>query len=87
MFKHLPFGVSLAQDIFQAIMLYVFGDIDGVEVVVNNLLIWTENKEQHDAILRKTIERARERNLKFNKDKSQIKQDLHWPCVKREGGV
>ena len=58
MFKCLPFGVSSAQDIFQAIMLDVFGDIYGVEVVVDDLLIWAENEEHDDAIPRKTLERV-----------------------------
>ena len=75
MFKRLPFGVSSAQDVFQAIMTDIFGDIEGVEVVVDDLLIWAENDEQHDTILRKTLDRARQRNLKLNRDKSQIKQD------------
>ena len=38
MFKHLPFGLS-SQDIFQRIMSEMFHDIEGVEVVVDNLLI------------------------------------------------
>ena len=40
MFKRLPFNISSAQDVFQAIMSDIFGDIDGVEVVVDDLLIW-----------------------------------------------
>ena len=60
MFKRLPFGVSSAQDVFQAIMTDIFGDIEGVEVVVDDLLIWAENDEQHDTILRKTLDRARQ---------------------------
>ena len=69
------FGVSSAQDIFQVIMTDIFGDIEGVEVVVDDLLIWAENDKQHDTILRKTLDRARQRNLKLNRDKSQIKQN------------
>ena len=73
MFKRLPFDISSAQDVFQAIMSDIFGDIDGVEVVVDDLLIWAENEEQHDAILKKTLERAQQRNFRLNKEKSQIK--------------
>ena len=36
----------------------IFGDIDTVEVFVDDLLIWAENEEQHDAILKKTLEQA-----------------------------
>ena len=34
MFTRLPFGISSAQDVFQAIMSEMFEDIEGVEVVL-----------------------------------------------------
>ena len=51
----------------------IFEDIEGVEVVVDDLLIWGENEAQHDERLRKVLERTRQSNLKLNKGKSQIK--------------
>ena len=74
MFKRLPFGLSSSQDIFQRIMSEMFEDIEGVEVVVDDLLVWGEDEEQHDSRLLKVLERARARNLKLNKDKCHIKQ-------------
>ena len=73
MFTRLPFGISSAQDVFQSVMSEIFKDIDGVEVIVNDLLIWGESEEQHDSRLEKVLQRAEQRNLKLNKDKSQIK--------------
>ena len=73
MFKRLPFGISSAQDVFQSIMSQMFEDIEGVEIVVNDLLIWGTTEEQHDARLERVLQRAQQRNLKLNKDKSQIK--------------
>ena len=64
MFTRLPFGISSTQD-------EMFEDIEGVEVVVDDLLIWGETEEQHDSRLEKVAEH---RNLKLNKDKSQIKR-------------
>ena len=55
-------------------MSEMFEDIEGVEVVIDDLLVWGENEEQHDARLIKVLERARTRNLKLNKDKCHIKQ-------------
>ena len=49
MFKHLPFGLCSSQDIFQRTMSDMFNNIDGVEVVVDDLLIWGESDEQHDS--------------------------------------
>jgi hypothetical protein len=54
-------------------MSEMFEDIDGVEVIVDDLLIWGESESQHDARLRRVLERAKLRNLKLNKQKSQIK--------------
>ena len=73
MFKRLPFGLSSSQDIFQRIMSDMFQDIDGVEFVVDDLLIWGETDEQHDRRLKQVLERARQRNLRLNKSKCQLK--------------
>ena len=73
MFKRLPFGISSAQDVFQAVMSEMFEDIQCVEVVVDDLLIWGTTEEEHDTRLEKVLQRAQQQNLKLNKDKSQIK--------------
>ncbi len=73
MFKRLPFGISSAQDVFQAAMSDIFEDIDGVEVVVDDILVWGSTIEEHDTRLEQVLQRAQERNLKLNKDKSQIR--------------
>lgn len=74
-FKRLPFGLSSAQDIFQAVISDIFADIDGVEVIVDDILIWAETTQRHNEILKQVLERARERNLRLNKEKSQINCD------------
>ena len=75
MFKRLPFGLSSSQDVFQRIMSEMFCDIEGVEVVVDDLLIWGESDEEHDSRLIQVLERARHRNLRLNKSKCQLKKD------------
>ena len=47
-FKRLPFGLSSSQDVFQKVMSEMFEDIEGVEVVVDDVLIWGETENQHD---------------------------------------
>jgi len=74
MFKCLPFGLSSAQDIFQKVMTEMFEDIDGVEVVVNDILIWGTNEDEHDSRLINVLHRACLRNLKLNKAKCQFKK-------------
>ena len=75
MFKRLPFGLCSAQNVFQDVMSEIFSGIEGVEVIVDDLLVWAENKQQHDERLKQVLERAREKNLKLNKEKSQIALD------------
>ena len=52
----------------------MFEDIEGVEVVVDNVLIWRETEDQHDSWLVKVLEQARSQNLKLNRTKCQIKK-------------
>ena len=74
-FKRLPFGLCSAQDVFQDVMSEIFSGIEGVEVIVDDLLIWGKNQQQHDERLKQVLERARQKNLKLNKEKSQIALD------------
>ena len=67
-FKRLPFGICSAQDVFQDVMSEIFSGIEGVEVIVDDLLIWGENQQQHDERLKQILERARQKNLKLNKE-------------------
>ncbi len=46
LFKRLSFGISSAQDVFQAIMTEIFEDIDGVEVVVDDVIVWGTTEEE-----------------------------------------
>ena len=74
MFKHLLFGLSSAQDIYQKVMTEMFEDIEGVEVVVDDILVWGTNEAEHDSRLIKVLDRARLQNLKLNKTKCQFKK-------------
>ena len=54
-------------------MSEMFEDIEGVEVVVDDIIIWGTTQEEHDTTLEKVLQRATARNLKLNKDNSQIR--------------
>lgn len=74
-FKRLPFGISSAPEVFQSVMTQLFDDLEGCEVIVDDLLVWGRNTEEHDQRLRKVLDRARQCNVKLNKDKCQLRQD------------
>ena len=67
--KRVPFGLNNAPELFQRKMVSIFGDIQGVEVYFDDVLIAAEDEDEHDKVLAKVIERARQNNVKFNADK------------------
>ena len=52
----------------------MFEDIPSVEMVVDDLLIWGENREEHNERLIQVLQRALHQGLKLNKAKCQFRQ-------------
>lgn len=72
-FLRLPFGLSIAPQLFQKINTRNFANIDGLIIYIDDLLIAAETEEEHDKILEQVLNRARELNVKFNERKVQYK--------------
>ena len=70
-FTRLPSGIKSAPEVFTKL----FADVAGVIVIVDDLLVWGKDDEEHDARLKQVLTRAREVNLKFNAKKCKIKQE------------
>lgn len=66
-FKRLPFGLSIAPEIFQKINVKYFENVPNVIFYFDDLLIYAESIDEHDKILKEVVERAIELNIKFNK--------------------
>ena len=58
-FTRLPFGIKSAPDVFENHMSELFADMEGVKVIVDDLLIWGKDDEEHDAGLKQVLTRAR----------------------------
>ena len=69
----MPFGISSAPEVFQKKNEALFGDIDGVEIIFDDIIITAESELEHDTMVRKLLQRAREANVKFNEAKLQFK--------------
>jgi hypothetical protein len=82
-FRRLPFGISCAPEVLQKRNMQLFGDIPGVYVVFDDIIVAADNEAEHDATLRVVLERARKHDVRFNKDKLQHKV----PQVKYVGHV
>ena len=50
-----------------------FGDINGALAIHDDIIISSDTVSQHDDILKQVLQRARERNIKFNKTKIQLR--------------
>ncbi|KAK2712390.1 hypothetical protein QYM36_011167 [Artemia franciscana] len=66
--KRYPFGVKSAQDEFQRKMEEVFKGLD-IGLIIDDIAGTAANTEDHDAKLRLVLQRAREKGVRFNRDK------------------
>jgi len=71
-YKRLPFGLNSSAEVFHKTMCQKLGDIEGIEIYIDDLLIHAPTKEIHDRRLREVLLRCREINLKLNSEKCAI---------------
>ncbi|GBN38205.1 Transposon Ty3-G Gag-Pol polyprotein [Araneus ventricosus] len=72
-FNKMPFGIASAPEIFQKRNQKLFGDIEGVEIYFDDIIVAGNDEASHDAIMSKVLEGARSVNIKFNPDKLQYR--------------
>ena len=70
-FKRMPFGITSAPEVFPKKNEALFGDIDGVEVIFDVIIVAATDEKEHDETMLKLLERARQANIKFNSAKLQ----------------
>ena len=85
----MPIGICSASEVLQKRTYKSFGDIDGVLVIADDMIITSESEEEHDEILRKVLARARQHNIKFNPKKIQLKKSevVYMGNVLTEHGI
>ena len=74
-FNRLPFGITSAPEVFQRTVEMLFEDIDGCEIIVDDILVWGKDEDEHDRRLVDVLERAQKINLKLRKEKCKIKTE------------
>ena len=72
----MPFGITVAGDVFQRQLDQYFGKIDQVIVIAGDIMVVGKqhNHKDHDTALTNLLETARRCNLKLNFDKLQYKK-------------
>ena len=68
-FRRLPFGISLAPEVFQRTMENILGDIEGVECYMDDILVHADGMEEHDRRLDQALNRLAQTGLKLNREK------------------
>ncbi|CAH2092381.1 unnamed protein product [Euphydryas editha] len=64
--------INCASEVFHGKLKQFLEDLDGVENYIDDIIVWGETKEIHDKRLKALLERARQINLRFNKDKCRL---------------
>ena len=85
----MPFGIKSAPEVFQKKNESIFGDIDGVDVIFDDIIVAAADEQEHDQIMVKLLQRAREANVKFNTAKLQYKvsEVKHMGNIVSESGL
>jgi len=72
MFKRLPFGLNVSQDLFQEAMDQVLWNQPGTLGIADDVIVHGHNDEDHDANLHSLMAKAAEKGLVFNPEKCHI---------------
>lgn len=70
-FLRLPFGLHSSAEVFEKRVEQIFCDLD-VCIYFDDLIVAGKDQAEHDENLRRVLARARDSNVKFNKDKIQL---------------
>ena len=73
-FKHLPFGISSASEIFQHEMVNILDGINGVLIYQEDILIYGSNRKEQDDRLNAVLDRIITSGLRLNERKCKIRQ-------------
>lgn len=71
-FLRLPFGIASAPEVFQKTLNEIFDGSAGVQVYVDDMLIWGSTRQEHDGRLRRVLEAARKAGLTFNRENCEV---------------
>ena len=73
-FRRLPFGITSAPEIFMRKMNEVLDGLEGTFAYMDDVLVYGNDREEHDKRLESVMKRLREVDLKLNKEKCVFAQ-------------
>ena len=73
-FRRLPYGIKSAPEVYQKLISTMVQDIEGCESIIDDIVIWGSNREEHDERLYKVLLRINDNNLRLNKAKCEFRK-------------
>ena len=73
-FHRLPFGITSAPELFQRRMSEILQGLDGVVCLIDDILVYGKNQEEHDTHLTAVMERIGAAGLTLNREKCEFAQ-------------
>ena len=74
-FTRLPFGIKSAPEVYQRAVSEMISGLEGCEAIVDDILIWGTDLQEHDARLRKVLDRVKDYNLRLSPEKCRFRQN------------
>ena len=71
-YLRMPMGAKCSSEVFQRAMMTAFEGIEGVEIVVDDILVHGSTISIHNQRVKQVLDRCREINLKLNRSKCRI---------------
>lgn len=75
-YKRLMFGISSAPKKYQQVISQVFHDIEGVQNISDDIVVFGRTREEHDQRLRLVLDRIGQKKLTLNSDKCEFGMDM-----------
>lgn len=72
--RRVPFGITSAPEIFQRKMTDLLCGIEGVEVIIDDILIHGKTRKEHDRRLDTVLHRIHDSGLKLNREKCEFRK-------------
>ena len=74
-YNRLPFGITSAPEHFQRRMSETMDSLEGTLCIMDDILIYGSNQEEHDARLTAALDRIQAANLTLNRDKCKFSRE------------
>jgi transposase InsO family protein len=88
-FLRMPFGIKSAPEVWQRTASQIFDGLEGAAVIMDDVLVWGKDMQEHNERLRATLQRASDAKLTLNKTKCKVgvPEVLYMGHVLTENGM